>query len=446
MSHDERPARQPAAKPCHIAPADRVHGALTLPADKSLAHRALILAALARGRSIIRCGALGRDVRSTRGALEALGVHIEAWDEGLYVDGRGADGFEAPARPLDCGNSGTTMRLLLGALAAQPFALTLDGDASLRRRPMGRVLGPLEDMGARFHAREGGPDGRLAPITIHGGATLRGRHHRLAIPSAQLKSAILLAALAAEGRTTIEQPIVSRDHTERMLRLFGADVLEPDGCIELEGPAELCAARVEIPGDLSAAAFWLVAAAALPGSRVVLRDVGINPTRTGALEVLERMGLELHRGETRWFGFEPVADLFAVGPDRLAPFAIGAGDIPRLVDEIPALCMLATRAEGVSEVRGAEELRVKESDRIAATAALIRALGGRCEELPDGLRIAGPQRLSGGVIDPAGDHRLAMAGAVAALFCEHGARLADPRIVEISYPGFFDGLEALARR
>ncbi|RME75548.1 MAG: 3-phosphoshikimate 1-carboxyvinyltransferase [Planctomycetota bacterium] len=434
------------AAPRRVAPARRLHGAVDLPGDKSMWHRALILSALARGRSLVRGAPAGQDVASTRGALTALGVRIEDWDEGVYVDGDGIGAWRAPAAPIDCGNAGTTLRLLLGALAAAPLVATLTGDGSLRRRPMGRVLTPLERMGARFEATAGGADGRCAPITVFGCAEPRPLVYESPVASAQVKSAVLLCGLHAAGRTEVREPVRSRDHTERMLRLFGLDVREHDTTVTIEGPAELEPARVEIPGDVSAAAFWLVAAAGLEGSRVVLRDVGTNPTRTGVLDVLDAMGAELHRGEQRFAGFEPLADLFVRGGAELAPLRIEAAEVPRLVDEIPLLCLLATRAHGTSEVRGAGELRHKESDRLASTTALLHALGAECEPLPDGLRIPGPQRLRGGRVDPRGDHRIAMAAAVAGLWSEQGVEIADPQCVAVSYPTFFDTLEALAVR
>jgi 3-phosphoshikimate 1-carboxyvinyltransferase len=429
-----------------VRPAARLHGATDIPGDKSISHRALIVSAFAAGRSIIHRPGMGADVRSTRRCLQALGVHIEAWDEGLYVDGRGFDDLAQPGKPLDCGNSGTTLRLLMGALSATPLTVTLTGDASLRRRPMGRVAGPLERMGARFGAAEGGADGRTAPLTVHGTATPEPIEFTSPVASAQVKTAVMLCGLRAKGRTVVHEPQRSRDHTERMLRLFGVDVIEDGLSVGFSGPAELGPARVDVPGDLSSAVFWAAAATALPGSRVVLRRVGVNPTRTGALDVLAAMGAEIHRGEEELLGFEPTCDLLVVGPDGLAPFAIGAAEVPRLVDEVPVLAVLATRAAGVSEVRGAGELRHKESDRIASTAAMLRALGATCEELTDGLRIPGPQRLCGGVVDAGGDHRIAMAAAVAALGADAEVEIRDAGAAEVSYPGFFETLEELAVR
>ncbi|GIW73301.1 MAG: 3-phosphoshikimate 1-carboxyvinyltransferase [Planctomycetota bacterium] len=433
-----------------IEPAARVHGALSVPGDKSISHRALILAALAPGRSSIRGLAGGADVRATRRCLEALGVEFTTFEELLLVEGPGLEGLQAPEQPLDCGNSGTTLRLLAGALAGSAVEATLTGDASLRRRPMARVTEPLRRMGARIEGSPGGADGEVAPLHVRGagasGQPLRAIEHTSPVPSAQVKSAVLLAGLAAEGRTAVREPVPSRDHTERMLRLFGVDVLEEGGAVGFSGPCELVPARIDVPGDLSSAAFALCAAAGLPGSRLVVREVGINPTRSGVLDVLARMGVRLHRGNEDEMGFEPVADLFAVAPERLAPLHIEEAEVPRLLDEIPVLAVLATRAAGVSEIRGAGELRHKESDRLAAIAALLGALGGHAEVAGERLRIEGPQRLRGGTVHSGGDHRIAMAAAVAALFAEEPVTIEDAGCVEVSYPGFFEALQQLVVR
>ncbi|HVY62863.1 MAG TPA: 3-phosphoshikimate 1-carboxyvinyltransferase, partial [Planctomycetota bacterium] len=334
-----------------IRPARRIHGAVRCPGDKSISHRALILGALARGRTAIRGLAPGLDVRSTRSCLEALGVKIEAVpamvedDAGepiagelLLVDGRGFAGLRAPAGPLDCGNSGTTTRLLAGVLAACDMEVVLAGDASLSRRPMGRVAEPLRLMGATIEplvpGTGTGAGGKLtAPFRLRGTRRPKAIEYDLAVASAQVKSAILLAGLRAEGRTTVREPSRSRDHTERMLRVFGVDVLEDGLAVSIEGPGELDRAAIEVPADLSSAAFFLAAAAGLPGSRVLCRGVGVNPGRTGILEALRDMGAKVVHGEVREQGFEPVAEVVVEGPEKLRAARISGALVPRAIDE-----------------------------------------------------------------------------------------------------------------
>jgi 3-phosphoshikimate 1-carboxyvinyltransferase len=331
------------------------------------------------------------------------------------------------------------MRLLSGMIAACDLEATLTGDESLRRRPMKRVAEPLRRMGAVL-------DGDTAPLRIRGTPHPRALRHDLAIASAQVKSAILFAALRADGETVVHEPARSRDHSERMLRLFGADVLEDGLSVSISGPVELEAAEIDVPGDVSSAAFFACAAAALPGSRLILRDVGVNPLRTGVIDVLRAMGAEVRAVEERDMGFEPAADLLVIAPDRLGPARVAGELVPRTIDELVVLAVLAARAEGLSEFRDAAELRVKESDRIAAVVEGLTAMGARAEALPDGLRVEGPAALRGAHLSARGDHRVAMAFAVAGLLAEGATTIDGAEAAAVSYPGFFEALEAVVER
>ncbi|HEY8552790.1 MAG TPA: 3-phosphoshikimate 1-carboxyvinyltransferase, partial [Thermaerobacter sp.] len=399
-----------------VRPTRDLAGTVRVPGDKSISHRAAMLAAAAGGRVTLEGYAPGRDAASTLACLAALGVDVaRPGADRVVIEGPGIGGWRAPAGPLDAGNSGTTMRLLLGLLATRPFPTTLTGDASLCRRPMGRVVEPLRRMGARIEGRDGG---QRAPLRVQGGA-LRGIHHDSPVASAQVKSALLLAGLFAEGRTSVREPALSRDHTERMLPLFGVPVQRDGLTVAVEGGRPLRApAKVVVPGDPSAAAFYLAAAVLCPGGRVVVPGVGVNPTRIGFLEVLEAMGARVRMrirdeaaspagdGPTGSIG-EPVADLIAEASD-LRAVAVGGDLIPRLIDEIPILAVLATQARGTTRIRDAAELRVKETDRLRALAEELRRLGARVDEHPDGLDVHGPTRLRGAVCDARGDHRMAM--------------------------------------
>jgi 3-phosphoshikimate 1-carboxyvinyltransferase len=416
-----------------VRPSRPWQGTLSVPGDKSISHRALIIGALAEGETRVRNWLAAGDCWSTRRCLGALGVTVtEAADGQLVVHGAGPAGLRPPAGVLDCGNSGTTMRLLLGVLAGRPFAATLDGDASLRRRPMRRVAEPLRRMGAEVEGREGG---NLAPLTVRGGR-LRGIVWSPEVASAQVKSAILLAGLQADGETVVVEPAPTRDHTERMLRGFGAAV-EVDGRrVRLAGGQRLRGRDLVVPGDISAAAFFFVAAAILPGSRVTVPGLGVNPGRTGVLEALAAMGATVTlQGEHEVAG-EPVADVtVAAPPDGLRGVELGGALIPRLVDEVPVLAVAAACARGETVVRDAAELRAKESDRLAVMARQLGRMGADVEELPDGLRIRGG-RLVGAEVDSAGDHRVAMALAVAALAARGETVIAGAESVAISFPEF----------
>ncbi len=431
----------PSSPAATVTPARRLRGRLAVPGDKSISHRYAIFAALAEDRSTLSRYAPGADCRSTLACLRRLGVDVQEHAPGtVTVLGRGSAGLCSPAEPLDAGNSGTTIRLLAGVLAAESFTATLVGDQSLSRRPMGRVIEPLERMGARIEAVDG-----HAPLTIHG-ARLHAVAHAPQVPSAQVKSAVLLAGLRAEGITSVTEPAATRDHTERALAAFGGAVTVNGRTVSVAGGQRLRGRTLAVPGDFSSAAFWLVAAAALPGSRIEIEDVGLNPTRTALLDVLRRFGArvvaETHDDEAG----EPCGTVIVEG-DRLGTVDIAASEVPALIDELPAIAALAAHGGAVS-VQGAGELRVKESDRIAALVAGLRALGLEADERPDGFTVARPGggRLpAGGTANARGDHRMAMAFAIAALGAEQPSIIEGADAVAISYPGFFETLESLIR-
>jgi 3-phosphoshikimate 1-carboxyvinyltransferase len=412
-------------------------GEVTVPGDKSIGHRAVIFAGIAHGTSRIYNLSGGDDNRSTVGAFKNLGVRILETGGVLTVEGKGWEGLSAPKTTIDCGNSGTTMRLLCGVLAGRPFASTLAGDPSLSRRPMQRVIEPLGRMGARIESRGGKG---CAPLEIRGGK-LKGIRYAMPMASAQVKSAILLAGLQTEGATTVEEPQQSRDHTEIMARAFGAK-LEVAGkqMISVAGGKKLSATDVRVPGDLSSAAFFMVAAATVPGSEVVLKNIGCNPTRSGVIDVLRRMGASVEFIGMRKEAGEPVADIRIAG-GALKGVDIGPEMAVRTIDEYPALAVAAALAEGATTISGAKELRYKESDRIAVMTEQLRRLGVRVEEREDGMTIEGRGRLEGAAVKSYGDHRVAMALAVAGLSSRGGIEIDDTACADISFPGFFDLLE-----
>ncbi len=421
-----------------ISPAGAIHGQITLPGDKSISHRALMLAAIAEGNSLITGLATGADVRSTRTCLQQLGVAIEATPTRTRVLGRGALELRAPLQPLDAGNSGTTMRLLSGILAAQSFVSTIVGDASLSRRPMRRIVAPLEAMGAKLEASAEG----TAPLTIHGGK-LNGIHYTMPVASAQVKSCVLFAGAEAEGETTVIEPHATRDHSERMLAAMGAELrVDKDGIAIRR--SRLQAMNISIPGDFSSAAFLLAAALLLPNSDVLLQKVNVNPTRTALLEVLQQMGAAPSLEHVDGKSFEPVAHL-RVQSQRLHGVRVEENLIPLLIDELPILAVLATQAEGETIITGAHELRVKESDRLQALAMNLRAMSAEVEALPDGLIIRGPSRLRGAAIDSFHDHRIAMAFAIAGLCADSPTTIQHAECAEISFPGFFELLREHSR-
>lgn len=422
----------------------RLAGEIAIPGDKSITHRALILSSLALGSSKISNPSPGRDCQSTMNCLKALGVRlIGQRGEGptIVIHGTGDTGLTEPTNVLNAGNSATTLRLLSGVLATQPFLSILNGDVSLRSRPMRRLIEPLRLMGAEIHGR--GEDS-FAPLVIRGGK-LHGIDYSLRVPSAQVKSAVLLAGLFAEGKTTIEERQPSRDHTERLLRRMGVETKSDNGRIYLEPlrahltPVDLC-----VPGDISSAAYWLVAGAIHPNARVKIRNCGVNPTRTGIIDALLVMGAKIKEENQRLEGNEPVADLY-VESSQLRAVEISGDMIPRLIDEIPLLAVAACVAKGKTIIRGAGELKVKESDRIATTARELSRLGAKVEELPDGMVIHGGSRLSGAEVESHFDHRLAMSLAIAGLVAKRETMIYRAHVTEISYPGFWEELEKLAR-
>ena len=420
--------------------AARLRGELRLPSDKSVAHRALIANALAGGPAEIRLRTPGRDVLSTARCLRALGVGVDEQD-GV----RGVARWTVVGVPdrtdgtLDCGNSGTTMRLLAGALAGLPLRATLDGDASLRARPMDRVAAPLRAMGASLTTRHG-----RAPLLIEGAARLRALEHRLPVASAQLIGAVALAALAAEGRTLIHAPGSTRDHTERLLAWMGAPILRHGDVTAIDGPARLRPRSLTVPGDPSAAVPWLVAAAVHPDAELLLTGVGLNPSRLAAVGVLREMGARIELSQGPAAGPEPSGDIAVASGSRLRPISLGGAQVAALVDELPVLAVAMAAADGVSELRDAGELRVKESDRIAATVAGLAAIGARVEELPDGWRVS-PGAATDAEIATGGDHRIAIAFAIAGLSGVAGeVRLDDPACVSVSYPTFWQHLAAVS--
>jgi len=409
-----------------------LRGSLRVPGDKSISHRAIMLGALAEGRTTITGFLDGEDCLATLAAFQAMGVPIERPEPNtVIIDGVGLHGLKAPAAPLDMGNSGTAMRLMCGVLAGQDFDSTLVGDASLNRRPMRRVTEPLGRMGARIDADGDG----TPPLRIHGGQSLRGQQHTLAVASAQVKSALLLAGLWSEGETCVIEPAPTRDHTERMLQGFGCPVRREGRMACVTGDTPLRASPVEVPADISSAAFFLVGASIAQGADVRLRHVGMNPTRTGVIDILRLMGASIEVLDRREIGGEPVADL-QVCWAPLRGIAIPRELVPLAIDEFPALFIAAACAEGETVLTGAEELRVKESDRIQVMADGLVELGVDCEVLPDGLRIQGRSRLGGGVIQSHGDHRIAMSFAIAALCADGVVTIHDCDNVATSFPGF----------
>ncbi len=422
-----------------ITPGRPLKGTITVPGDKSVTHRAIILTALAEGASTIRDYCRGEDCLNTMRAFRSLGVHIDESPETLRVTGKGMWGLTEPFGPIDCGNSGTGIRLMAGLLAGQDFFTILTGDESIRRRPMGRVVKPLRTMGATIAGRKGG---ELAPLAITG-TRLRGVSYVSPVASAQIKSSLLFAALYADGLTTISEPRLSRDHTERMFAYFGIP-FQREGCtVRIEGrPSERWGGKpVVVPGDLSAGAFFLVGASIVPDSDVTIRNVGMNPTRTGLVEILCQMGAQIEILHPREEAGEPVADL-RVRSKPLHGVRIGPDQIPQTIDEFPILCVAAAVAEGETVITGAEELRVKESDRIATMAKELRAMGARIEERPDGMVIHGLGRngsngaLTGSTCESHGDHRVAMSVAIGALTAAQPTQIVDTACIETSFPGF----------
>jgi 3-phosphoshikimate 1-carboxyvinyltransferase len=421
---------QPATKP--------LRGEIVVPGDKSIAHRAVMLASVAQGRSRIFNLSGGDDNSRTVKAFRQLGVEIFRSGEALCVEGKGWDGLQPPPGAIDCGNSGTTMRLMAGLLAGRPFPSTLDGDGSLRQRPMQRIIDPLRLMGAKIASLA---NNGLAPLEIRGGG-LRAVHYMMPIASAQVKSAILLAALQASGRTTLEEPIKSRDHTEVMLAGFGCRIHVDGNTIALDGGQVLAAQEVRIPGDLSSAAFFLVAGATVPGSEIVIRNVGCNPTRAGVIEILQRMGAAVELTNERNEAGERVLDIRVRGVE-LRGVEVEPEMAAKTIDEYPVLSIAAALARGVTTFSGIQELRYKESDRITAMTEGLRRVGVNVDERQDGMTIYGQRRLRAAAVRSFADHRVAMAFAVAALCSDGGIEIDDLQCADISFPNFFDLMEKI---
>ncbi len=414
-----------------VQPGGRLQGTVRVPGDKSVSHWAIILGSIASGTTPIAGFLEGEDALATMNIFRALGVRIEGPDAGhVTVHGVGLRGLRAPTGVLDCGNSGTSMRLLAGLLAPQPFDCQLTGDASLCRRPMRRVADPLAQMGARIDTAEGG----RPPLRIRGHPGLRGIDYAMPVASAQVKSALLLAGLYASGTTRVTEPAPTRDHTERMLAAFGYAVQRDTASVALRGGGALHAAEIAVPADVSSAAFFMVGATIAPESDVTLRDVGVNPTRTGAIEILRRMGADLTVLNPRELGGEPVADIRVRSAD-LQGIEIPRELVPLAIDEFPALFVAAANARGRTVLRGAEELRVKESDRIQVMADGLAAIGAQAEPTPDGMIIDGGA-YAGGIVESRGDHRIAMAFAMAALRARAPIAIRDCANVATSFPGF----------
>ncbi len=416
-------------------PGGRVAGDIRVPGDKSISHRAAILGAVAEGTTEIHGFLEGEDCLATLAALAAMGVGIERPGSGrVRIQGVGLDGLKAPPAALDLGNSGTSMRLLTGLLAGQGFDSILIGDASLMSRPMERVAAPLRRMGADVSTNEGRP-----PVAIRGGRALHGAEHRLEVPSAQVKSALLLAGMKAQGRTIVREPGISRDHTERMLGAFGVQVSRDDTAVAVEGRARLQGAHIDVPGDFSSAAFFIVAALVAGREPLWIRDLGVNPTRTGLIDILRMMGADIRAHSLAEIAGEPRADI-EVFPSTLRGIVVPEALVPVAIDELPVLFAAAAVAEGETVVTGAGELRVKESDRLAAMAQGLTTLGVQVEGRPDGLRIRGGA-VGGGEVDCRGDHRIAMAFAVLGARARAPVVIDDVQNVATSFPGF----TALAR-
>lgn len=415
-----------------VEPGGSMQGSIRVPGDKSISHRSIMFGAIAEGDTSVSGLLEGDDVLATLAAFRAMGVQIDGPDNGrLLIHGVGMHGLHKPGQDLDMGNSGTAMRLLSGLLAAQSFDTTLVGDASLNKRPMSRVIDPLGQMGANIDAAD--ERGR-PPLHVHGGKKLHGIHYQMPVASAQVKSALLLAGLYAKGKTTVTEPAPTRDHTERMLRGFGYEVQQNGASISVNGGGSLRACAIEVPADISSAAFFIVGALISPGSELLLPHVGINPTRIGVINILKQMGAHIDLEKTREVGGEPVADI-RVQHSVLKGIEVPRDQVPLAIDEFPVLCVAAACAQGQTIIRGAEELRVKESDRIAAMIAGLKTLGIAVEEKPDGMIIEGGG-LGGGEVDSFDDHRIAMAFAIAGLGASKAIRVKHCRNVATSFPDF----------
>lgn len=419
---------------------EALSGKLAVPGDKSISHRSIMFGALAKGKTTVTNFLFGDDCISTMRIFQQLGVEIEVVEESIVIHGNGFDGLKEPKSILDVGNSGTTIRLLLGILAGRPFHSCIIGDESIAKRPMTRVTIPLQEMGAYIDGRQGGD---LTPLSIRGG-DLQGMTYQLPVASAQVKSAILLAGIQAQGETTVIEKERTRDHTERMIRHFGGVVESNDLTIRIPGEQTLVGTDVFVPGDISSAAFWLVAGAIVPNAKLTLKNVGLNETRTGIIEAMKKMGANITVSITTEPNyFEPIGNI-TVQSSTLKSTVIDGDIIPRLIDEIPVIALLATQAEGTTVIKDAEELKVKETNRIDTVVNELKKLGADIEATHDGMIIRGKTRLHGGcTVSSHGDHRIGMMLAIAALICQEGVKLEDTKSISISYPEFFNDMEKL---
>lgn len=422
-----------------ITRVQQLNGSIEVPGDKSISHRAIMFGALAKGTTTIRHFLTGDDCLSTIAVFRQLGVTIEIEEGVVRVQGRGIEALHESANLLDVGNSGTTIRLMMGILAGRPFTSRLTGDASIQKRPMNRVIAPLTKMNARIEAQAGG----LAPVEVTGHTQLKGMHYEMPVASAQVKSAILFAGMQCETLTTLVEKEKSRDHTERMLQQFGGEIAIDGLTITIRKQPELQAQAVYVPGDISSAAFFLVAASLIANSQVTLKNVGVNPTRTGILDVLQQMGANITQTAQTTIG-EPMADL-TVTTAALKATEIGGSLIPRLIDELPIIALLATQATGTTIIKNAEELKVKETNRIDTVATELQALGADITPTADGLVINGPTPLHGGAVSSHGDHRIGMMLAVAGLIASSPVELDDAEAITVSYPTFFEDIRELRK-
>lgn len=418
----------------------RLRGEVTIPGDKSISHRSVMFGSIAKGTTEIQGFLQGADCLSTISCFQKMGVTIENKGTTVLVHGNGLRGLKKPDSILDCGNSGTTTRLISGILSAQDFSVTLTGDASIQKRPMKRIIDPLSQMGANIRSIH---DNGCAPLVIQGSA-LKGIHYCSPVASAQVKSAILLAGLYAEGETRVTEPYVSRDHSERMLSCFGADIHTEDTTAILQPAPELYGGRVMVPGDISSAAFFIAAGLTIPDSEILIKNVGINPTRAGILHVCRDMGADLTLMNPAEGKGEPSADIL-VRTSRLHGITIGGAIIPTLIDELPIIAAMACFAEGETVIKDASELKVKESNRIDVMVRSLSAMGADIEETEDGMVIRGGKTLHGAVIDSKLDHRIAMTFAIAGCLAEGETEILGAECVDISYPGFYEDLRRLMR-
>lgn len=418
----------------------RLEGIITVPGDKSISHRAVMFGAIAEGKTTVTGFLPGEDCLSTIDCFRKLGVDIQVDGTNVEINSPGMDGWQEPKEVLYTGNSGTTTRLMLGILAGTNFHSVMTGDASIGKRPMGRVTNPLKQMGAKINGRE---NGQYTPIAIQGTA-LKAIDYTMPVASAQVKSAILLAGLRTDGTTIVREKEITRDHTERMLQQFGAKIDVKDGVISLEGGQRLHGTHVDVPGDISSAAFFLVAGAIVPNSEIVLKNVGINPTRAGIIEVMQQMGANVAVDQELSDAAEPTATI-TIRTSNLKGTTIEGDIIPRLIDEIPIIALLATQAEGTTIIRDAEELKVKETDRITAVVTELKKLGADITATDDGMIINGPTSLKGSKLSTYGDHRIGMMAAIASLITDSSIEIDDADCIAVSYPTFFEHLDLLLK-